>query len=104
MSDARILLCSAPPEVAEAVARAILERRLAACVSIVPGARSLYWWKGELKDEKECVLLIKTVAAKVDALIATLPEIHPYDVPELVSLPVESGNPGYLDWLRDATA
>ncbi|MHC4849980.1 MAG: divalent-cation tolerance protein CutA [Planctomycetota bacterium] len=100
MSDARVLLCTAPPEQAESVARALLERRLVACVNIVPGARSLYWWQGKLEDERESLLILKTTADRVDRLIEALKDVHPYDTPELVSLPVEKGNPPYLDWLR----
>lgn len=100
MSDARVLLCTAPPEQAESVARALLERRLVACVNIVPGARSLYWWQGKLCDERESLLVLKTTADHVDDLIEALQDVHPYDTPELVSLPVEKGNPAYLDWLR----
>ncbi|MEM8886069.1 MAG: divalent-cation tolerance protein CutA [Planctomycetota bacterium] len=102
MTDVRVLLCTAPVEGAPAIARAILERKLAACVNILPGARSLYWWDGSIQDDAESLLVIKTTADAVDALIAALPDIHPYDTPELISLPVESGHAPYLAWVRAA--
>lgn len=100
MTDARVLLCTAPPDQAQAIARAILERRLAACVNVVPGVESHYWWEGEIQNESESLLLIKTTANKVGELTAALPEIHPYDVPELLAIPVDAGSPAYLAWLR----
>ena len=100
MTDVRVLLCTAPPDKATALARTILERRLAACVNVLPGARSLYWWEGEIRDEAESLLVIKTTVGKVAELTAALPDLHPYDVPELLSLPVEDGLPPYLAWLR----
>ncbi|MHC4938572.1 MAG: divalent-cation tolerance protein CutA [Planctomycetota bacterium] len=96
----RICFCTTPPDQAEAVARALLEKRLAACVNIVANVRSLYWWQGKLEDDAESLLVIKTSADKVDALIAAVNEVHPYDTPELLALPVDEGNPAYLDWLR----
>ena len=65
MTDARVLLCTAPPDQAESVARALLERHLVACVNIVPGARSLYWWQGKLEDERESLLILKTTADRL---------------------------------------
>ena len=100
MSDVRVLLCTVPPDKADDVARALLDRRLVACVNILPGARSLYRWKGALEEASESLLVLKTVADKVNALTEAIHEVHPYDVPELLSLPVEGGSPAYLDWLR----
>ena len=100
MTDARVLLCTAPPDKATDLARTLLERRLAACVNVLPGARSLYWWKGEIQCDDESLLVIKTTEEKVAALTEALPGLHPYDTPELLSLPVESGLPAYLAWLR----
>jgi len=100
LTDARVVLCTAPPDQAAAIARAILERRLASCVNIVPGVQSLYWWEGAIQDEPEALLVIKTTAAKLDELTSVLPQLHPYDTPELLALPVETGLPAYLAWLR----
>ena len=99
-ADVRVVLCTCPPEAATAVARAILEQRLAACVNIVPGVRSLYWWKGEVAEDGESLLVIKTPQSRFASLEARLIEIHPYDVPEILSLPVDEGADTYLSWLR----
>jgi len=102
MTDARVLLCTAPPEQADALARKLLEAHLVACVNVLPGARSHYWWKGEIQSDDEALLVIKTTAERVPKLIEALPALHPYDTPELLSLPVDDGLPPYLDWLRSS--
>jgi periplasmic divalent cation tolerance protein len=83
---------------------ALLERRLVACVNALPGATSRYRWQGTIVRDEETVLILKTEAARVPELIDAVNELHPYDVPELLSLPVEAGNPSYLDWARHETA
>jgi len=100
---ARVLLCTCPPEAAGDVARGLLERRLAACVNAVPGVVSRYWWKDAIEEDSETLLLIKTDQKHVAAIIDALAELHPYDVPELLVLPVESGAEPYLRWMRDVT-
>jgi len=100
VTDARVLLCTAPPDKATELARTLLENRLAACVNVLPGVHSLYWWEGAIQSDEESLLVIKTTEDKVDALIEALPGLHPYDVPELLSLPVDAGSPAYLAWLR----
>ena len=102
-SDLRVLLCTAPAERAEDIARALLEPRLAACVNIVPGLTSLYWWKGELCRDGESLLVIKTRATLVEALHRRLVEVHPYDTPELLALPLVEGAERYLGWVRSET-
>ena len=97
----RLMLSTAPADAARALARALVEEGLAACVSVVDGARSVYSWKGAVCDDAESLLLIKTTAANAAGLAARLTELHPYEVPELVSLEIRSdeGNPDYLSWL-----
>ena len=97
----RLVLCNAPPDRAEAIARAVLEPRLAACVNIVPGVVSLYWWEGAIQRDLESTLLIKTTADLVPALTAALLAAHPYAVPEVLALPTVAGegNPAYRAWL-----
>ena len=90
----------APPD-AERIARALVEERLAACVNIVPGAVSIYRWKGNVEREPELLLVIKTMEDRVEALKARLVELHPYDLPEVVVLPISSGHQPYLDWLAE---
>jgi len=88
-------------EQASAIARALVERRLAACVNIVHGVCSVYRWQGRIHDETEALLLIKTDAARVEKVREAVRELHSYEVPELLVLPVIGGDADYLDWLRD---
>jgi periplasmic divalent cation tolerance protein len=85
---------------ADHIARTLVERKLAACVQIVDPIRSCYWWDGAVQEEAEVLLIIKTLEALVPAIGAALQELHPYEVPELVALPVAAGSPAYLDWLK----
>ena len=84
------------------IARLLVEERLAACVNIVPGVQSVYWWEGRVNVEGEMLLLIKTTATMVDALQARLAEIHPYDLPEFVVLEPERLSPRYREWIIDS--
>ncbi|RAP58230.1 divalent-cation tolerance protein CutA [Oleiagrimonas sp. MCCC 1A03011] len=105
MTDARLLLCTCPDEASAArIARALVEARLAACVSRLPGLTSTYRWEGAVQEDTEVLLLIKTRAAAVAALQARLLELHPYDVPELIALNIADGLPAYLDWLGESVA
>lgn len=87
---------------ADRIARALVERRLAACVNVVPGVVSVYRWKGAVEREAELLLVIKTRAERLDELKEALAELHPYEVPEALALPVEGGLAPYLAWLDDA--
>jgi periplasmic divalent cation tolerance protein len=97
----RIFISTAPAEVAPAIARALVDERLAACVNVLPGASSVYVWNGETCEEAESVLLIKTTAARAADLAARVKALHPYEVPELVALEIVDGegNPEYLRWI-----
>lgn len=97
-----VVFSTAPDDATAArIAEALVERSLAACVNVVPGVRSVYRWKGEVQRDDEALLLIKTTRAGVAALKAALPEIHPYEVPELVVIPVGAGSEAYLNWVRE---
>ena len=85
------------------LARALVERRIVACVNIVTRVRSLYRWKGAIEDDTECVLLMKTRADRYHALASALDELHAYDVPELIVLAIEQGSAAYLGWITDST-
>jgi periplasmic divalent cation tolerance protein len=100
----RIFVSTAPAEVAPKLARALVDEKLAACVNVLPGARSVYSWKGETCDDAESVLLIKTTAECAADLARRLVELHPYEVPELVAIELlgGEGNPEYLAWLAGA--
>ena len=105
MSDRVVALSTVgTAEDAERIARALVERRLAACVNVVPGVVSVYRWKGEVRRDEERLLVIKTRAERLEALGQALVELHPYEVPELVALPVEAGHPPYLDWLDESVS
>ena len=84
---------------ARQLVRALVDARLVACGTILPGARSIYRWEGEVTEEGEVVVLLKTHASRWEALAASMRELHPYEVPELLALPVERGLDGYLSWL-----
>ena len=88
-------------ETAADLARALVERRIVACVNIVPRVRSVYRWQGAIEDEAECVLLMKTRADRYEDLASALAELHPYDVPELIVVPIEKGSAAYLGWVDD---
>ncbi len=87
---------------ADGLARALVDERLAACVSVLPPMQSTYRWKGEIETATERQVLIKTKAANLAALEQRVQELHPYDVPEFLVLNIEAGSPGYLSWLNDA--
>ena len=88
---------------AERSGRAIVERRLAACVNILPGMISHYWWEGKVERGEEVVMIIKTRAALAEAVIAQVSARHSYDNPALLVLPVDGGATEYLNWLRVQT-
>lgn len=89
---------------ARSLARALVEERLAACVNRLDGVTSTYVWQGEMREDGECLLLIKTAAAVFSRLEARLRSLHPYELPEILALPVEDGTPAYLDWIARSTA
>ncbi len=100
--DHIVVLCTAPSGEGEKLGRILVEKKLAACVNIIKGIRSLYWWKGEIQDDSEELLIIKTSKTKYLELENTIKEIHPYTVPEIISLPIILGNPSYLAWIDES--
>ncbi len=88
---------------AERIARGLLEDRLVACANIVPGLRSLYWWRDEIQTDDEVLMLLKARSGDVDAIAARAVELHPYEVPEVIATPVISGLGAYLEWVHDET-
>ncbi|RZA14507.1 MAG: divalent-cation tolerance protein CutA [Lysobacteraceae bacterium] len=106
MTDATALicLCTCPDApTAERIATALVEERLAACVNILPGLRSVYRWRGQLEAADELLLLIKTNAAGYPALQDRLVALHPHELPELLAVEPAAGLPAYLDWVADET-
>lgn len=105
MDDARVVLITAPDEaVALSIARELVDRRLVACVNVVPGVTSVYRWRGEVLQDREVLCVAKTTRARVPELEAAVIALHPYDVPELVVLAPEHVQPAYLAWLRAESA
>ena len=103
MTDKRIVLSTAgSPEEARKIAYALVERRLAACINIVPGVESVYRWEGKIEAASEWLLLIKTTAAIFPRLRDALTEMHSYATPECLSLEIEEGSRDYLDWIGES--
>ncbi len=99
-----VVLVTAPSqEKAAELAHALVGEKLAACVNIVPGLRSIYRWEGAVEDAAEVLMLCKTTADRFDALHQRVLALHPYQVPEVVKLDVSAGHLPYLDWVRDST-
>ncbi|MCL4849309.1 MAG: divalent-cation tolerance protein CutA [Acidobacteria bacterium] len=86
------------------LARALVDERLAACVNVLPAIRSFYHWEGAVHDEPEQQLVIKTLASAVPRLQARVQDLHPYDVPEFLVMPVAAGSAAYLEWLAASVA
>ncbi len=102
-TDAVVILSTAPPGEAAAIARVLVEERLAGCVQIA-AIRSVYRWHGHIEDEPEELMLIKTRRHLAGGVIARIRELHSYEVPEAIVIPVESGSTDYLSWLSAETA
>ena len=88
---------------AERIGKAVLEKRLAACVNILPGMISHYWWQGAIERGEEVVMIIKTRASLADAVRGAVKALHTYTTPAILVLPIEGGEPAYLDWLMQET-
>lgn len=89
---------------ARVLGRLLVGERLVACANILADMRSIYWWQGEIVEDDEAVLLLKTARARVPAVIARVCEVHSYAVPCVVELPLARGNPAYLDWIAGETS
>ncbi len=100
-----IVLCTCPDEAsAQRIAEHLVERRLAACVNLIAGVRSVYVWQGETETTSEVQLVIKTSVARYDAVERQIQQLHPYELPEIVAVPIMAGLEGYLEWIDSATA
>ena len=99
-ADARVVLVTTPDaEVAEGLVRALVEEGVVACGNILPGITSIYRWRGEVERATEALVVFKTTAAGAARLERRVPELHPYEVPEVLVLPVDSGHGPYLEWI-----
>jgi periplasmic divalent cation tolerance protein len=100
-AEVRVVLVTAPDaETAGRLARALVEERLAACVNLVPGVRSVYRWEGRVTEDEELLLVIKTRADRTRTLAARVRDLHPYAVPEVLELAAVGGSDAYLEWVR----
>jgi periplasmic divalent cation tolerance protein len=104
-SDAIVVMVTAPNiQVARQIADVLIKNRLAACVNILPQIQSVYTWQGEIHDDQEVLLIIKSRAPLFeDALVPAVQSVHPYDVPEIIALPIQMGAQNYLDWIAAET-
>jgi periplasmic divalent cation tolerance protein len=102
--SACLVQCACPDaETATRIAETVVGERLAACVNLVPGVRSIYRWQGTVEQADEVMLVLKTSAARLDALTARLQALHPYELPEVIAVEATGGSAAYLAWVADAT-
>jgi periplasmic divalent cation tolerance protein len=100
----RVVLMTAPDRpTAEKLGEALVRERFAACANLVPGVASFFWWDEDVQRAEEVLVILKTPSDRVDALMARAAELHPYDVPELIALPVEAGLSAYVEWVARET-
>jgi len=103
VTDARLVLTTCGSrEVADRLAGALVERRLAACVNVLPGVSSTYRWQGAIERDEEVLVLIKTLQRKLDAVAAAIREISGYELPEVVAVDIAGGSADYLAWIADS--
>ncbi|MBU6454820.1 MAG: divalent cation tolerance protein CutA [Cyanobacteria bacterium REEB67] len=100
--EAIVVMVSCPGDRAEAIASALVDESLCACVNIVGNMRSVYRWEGKVLAEEESLLVMKTMGKMYDKLEARIKEIHPYELPEIIALKIENGSQSYLNWINDS--
>jgi periplasmic divalent cation tolerance protein len=92
------ITCAGKPEAIK-IAKALLTKKLVACVNIVDKLESFFWWKGKIDRAKECLVMAKSTTAKLDKITKAVKSLHSYEVPEIIGLPIAGGNKTYLDWI-----
>ncbi len=103
-SQPLVVYCTCPdPATAERIAETVVDERLAACVNIAPGLTSIYRWQGRIQRDAEVLLIIKTRSTVYPLLEGRIRELHPYEVPEIIALPIQAGSATYLDWIVEST-
>lgn len=98
-----LVSCTHPEDGVEALAEALVEARLAACAQVTRGLQSIYRWQGKIESAAEARVDLKTTTDRLAALMEAIARLHPYDVPEIVALPITTGSEAYLDWIRQQT-
>ena len=104
MGQSLIYITAGTRDEAVTIGRTLVESRLAACANVLGGISSIYWWEGALTEDDEVSLLVKTREELVDKVVAKVKEIHSYDCPCVVSIPISGGNPAFLEWIDAETA
>jgi periplasmic divalent cation tolerance protein len=99
MDNIRLVFITAPPSKAEVMARSMVERRLCACANVVQAVKSFYYWKDDIQNEAESLIILKTTQQRIDDVIKYVKEVHPYEVPEVLTVPVAEGLPDYVNWM-----
>ncbi len=97
-----VLITTGSREQANKIADSLISKRKAACVNVVPQVDSLFWWKGKIDSAHEALLLVKTKASLFPEIVTLVKEIHSYEVPEIIALPIVAGSEDYLNWLDSA--
>jgi periplasmic divalent cation tolerance protein len=101
-SETLVVLCTLPEqEVAARIAGILVQEQLAACVNIIPGLTSVYRWKGAMQQDNEVLLLIKSTAAVYPQLEQRIQALHPYELPEIIAVPIQTGQADYIKWIND---
>lgn len=103
LSEYLVVFCMAPAEEAEMIAEAVVKDRLVACVNTTK-AQSRYWWKGSINTKPEHLLIMKTQKSRFEALISRIRELHSYEVPEVIAIPIIGSYDAYLDWIKEETS
>lgn len=99
-----VVFCTVPSEeVAEKIAKIVVEKRVGACVNIIKQIRSIYFWQGKVEDDSELLLIIKTSSQAFQELKETIRQNHPYKVPEIIAIPIIEGSESYLEWIEEVT-
>ncbi|MGB5441038.1 MAG: divalent-cation tolerance protein CutA [Gammaproteobacteria bacterium] len=102
-SKPQLVLCTVPDRAsAERIAEALVDEQLAACINIIPGITSVYRWKGALEKDEELLLFIKTSEAVYDSLEQRIRALHPYELPEIIAVPIQTGQEDYIRWIENS--
>ncbi len=96
-----LFITTATTEEAQRISRVLLEQRKVACVNIVPGVSSFFWWQDKIDSAQESLLIVKTKASQLTELVRLVKKLHSYDVPEIIAMPIVGGNQDYLEWINN---
>jgi periplasmic divalent cation tolerance protein len=104
MKSKEIIVFSTSPDEDQgrAMARTLVSKRLAACVNVVPRVTSIYRWEDQVREDPECLLIIKSTGDQIESLTSQIEKLHPYELPEVLVVPITGGLPAYLDWVRNS--